>query len=599
MSLTGAELSECQTEHGLLIAFGEFAHYTGLISGLMDVRIPQKVQRQVGAVPPQTKLIELSAGLLTGMEYLQDLSLGHHPLAKDQAVAEAWGQARLVHYSNVSRTLEACDEITVQDLRAVIARFNQPFIAEAIHDELRAGREIVFDLDLTGQPVSSTSHVYPDVAFGWMNNQIRLGYQLARVCVQTERYGRIWLEGFHHPGDTVSMHCVKELILAAEQHAGVRPRRRPECVTQRIEKLQPSIRRREGACTRQVAALTTVKTKLGQRIGQFYQLGQLSKKKMNPTQNERISRRISTVGARLDKLQSQLAHRQTILTRQRERLQKILAEQERLLAWRTQLEEDNRLNPNAPLCVCRNDAGFCSGENLTWQIEMGYQVETKSSSGKITVALQKRCSAQTPWTRVGQNAAMVDWVDYRMKECPYPLRVGLERFSLGQQTKHSVLIMYRDSPHQPGLPQWFKHYNGRQIIEAGNKQMKTIHHVQHLMSHAKYGIQIQVLLTGLVCNQTQFIQPWLQSAAKKLTPQIQADLGSPKTMVRIMANSTASVQRSTSSTVLVFDKTSAIPDFKLCLHGLPLHQLNLGLFQPLPKNRGNSLILPLVAQPLR
>jgi hypothetical protein len=583
MNLTGAELSECQTEHGLLIAFGEFAQYTGLISGLMHVRIPQKVQRKIGAVPPQTKLIELSAGLLAGIEYLQDLSLGHHPLAKDQAVVEAWGQARLVHYSNVSRTLEACDETTVQDLRAVIARFNQPFIAEAIHDELRAGREIVFDLDLTGQPVSSTSQTYPDVAFGWMNNQIRLGYQLARVCVQTERYGRIWLDGFHHPGNTVSMNCAQELIWAAEQHAGVRPRRRPELVTQRIEKLQPSIRRLEGLCTRQVTALTTLKTKLGQRIGQFYQLGQLSKKKMNPTQNERISRQISTVRVRLDKLQSQRAHRQAVLTRQRERLQKILAEQKRLHAWRAQLEEDNRLNPNAPLCVCRNDAGFCSGENLTWQIEMGYQVETKSSSGKITVALQKRCSAQTPWTCVGQNAAMIDWADYRMKECPYPLRVGLERFTLGQQIKHSVLIMYRDTPQQPSLPQWFKHYNGRQIIEAGNKQMKTVHHVQHPMSHAKYGIQTQVLLTGLVCNQTQFIQPWLQSAAKKLTPQIQADLGSPKTMVRIMANSAASVQRSASSTVLVFAKTSSIPDFKLCLHGLPLHQLNLGLFQPLQK----------------
>jgi hypothetical protein len=283
----------------------------------------------------------------------------------------------------------------------------------------------------------------------------------------------------------------------------------------------------------------------------------------------------------LDKLQSQLAHRQAVLSRQRERLHKIRVEQERLQAWRAQLEEDNRLNPNAPICVCRNDAGFCSGENLTWQIEMGYQVETKSSSGKITVALQKRCTPQTPWTRVGQNAEMIAWADYHMKECPYPLRVGLERFTLGQQTKHSVLIMYRDTPQQPSLPQWFKYYNGRQIIEAGNKQMKTVHHVQHLMSHAKYGIQIQVLLTGLVCNQTQFIQPWLRSASEKLTPQIQADLGSPKTMVRIMANSAASVQRTAKSTVLVFAQASSMPDCKLCLHGLPLHQLNLGLFQPL------------------
>jgi hypothetical protein len=70
----------------------------------------------------------------------------------------------------------------------------------------------------------------------------------------------------------------------------------------------------------------------------------------------------------------QLDHRQAVLTRSRERWQKALAEQARWQAWRTQLEEENLQNPNAPICVSRQDAGFCSGENLTWQIEMGYQV---------------------------------------------------------------------------------------------------------------------------------------------------------------------------------------------------------------------------------
>jgi hypothetical protein len=117
--------------------------------------------------------------------------------------------------------------------------------------------------------------------------------------------------------------------------------------------------------------------------------------------------------------------------------------------------------------------------------------------------------------------------------------------------------------------------------------MKTVYHVQHLMRHAKYGIQIQVLLTGLACNQTQFVQPWLQLAAEKLTPQIESDLSSPKRMVRILANSTASVQRSSWSTVLVFAPTSSARDLKLCVHGVPLHQLNLGLFQPLQNVRAN------------
>lgn len=500
---------------------------------------------------------------------------------KDSAVVKAWEQTRFVHYSNVSRTLEACDEITVQDLRAESERFNQPFLAEAIYDEVRAGREIVFDLDLMRRAVSSTSQTYPDVAFGWADNEIRLGYQLARVCVQTIRYGRLWLDGFHHPGDTVSVKCLKELVLAAEQRAGVRLRRRPELVTRRIEALRPTIQRLDELRQQQMAVLTDWQVKQTEWIGRRYTLQQQLKQTTDSIRKERISKQISIIDKRLDKLPTQLSQRQAVLTHARERWQKALAEQAHLQAWRTQLETENLQNPNAPICVCRQDAGFCSGENLTWQIELGYQVETKSTSGKVTTALQKRCSDQTPWTRVGQNAEMTDWSDYQMKECPYPLRVGLERFQLGEQTKHSVLILYRDTPAQPGLPQWFQHYNGRQTIEAGNKQMKTVYHVQHLMSHAKYGIQIQVLLTGLACNQTQFVQPWLQAAAEKLTPRIESDLASPKTMVRVWANLTASVQRSVCSTVLVFAHTSSALDFKLCLYGLPLHQLNLGLFQPL------------------
>ena len=141
-------------------------------------------------------------------------------------------------------------------MRAESERFNQPFLAEAIHDEVRAGREIVFDLDLMGQAVSSTSQTYPDEAFGWADNEIRLGYQLARVCVQTIRYGCLWLDGFHHPGDTVSVKCLKELVLAAEQRAGVRPRRRPELVTRRIEALRPTIQRLDELRQQQTVVLT-------------------------------------------------------------------------------------------------------------------------------------------------------------------------------------------------------------------------------------------------------------------------------------------------------------------------------------------------------
>ena len=116
----------------------------------------------------------------------------------------------------------------LRDVERVIAEFSRPFIATAIHELLRRGAPIVYDFDLTGQAVSSTSTTYEGVGFGWMDDSVKLGYQLARVCLSAQDDRRLWLAGFHHPGDTVSKTCLKELVRAAEAHTNVRPRRRTD-----------------------------------------------------------------------------------------------------------------------------------------------------------------------------------------------------------------------------------------------------------------------------------------------------------------------------------------------------------------------------------
>ena len=65
-----SEWSFINTEHGLLIAFGEFFQQHGLLSQLMQVPITQKTL----TFPPQTKLVECLAGIMSGIEYLSDLS---------------------------------------------------------------------------------------------------------------------------------------------------------------------------------------------------------------------------------------------------------------------------------------------------------------------------------------------------------------------------------------------------------------------------------------------------------------------------------------------------------------------------------------------
>ena len=63
------------------------------------VPVPQKTQ----GLTPQEKLIEFLAGItrtcggagVSGIERLQDINYGPHPLRPDSAVAQAWGDVKL------------------------------------------------------------------------------------------------------------------------------------------------------------------------------------------------------------------------------------------------------------------------------------------------------------------------------------------------------------------------------------------------------------------------------------------------------------------------------------------------------------------------
>jgi len=65
---TTSDWPAANTQHGLLVAFGEFLKQHGLIESLKRVPIAQKTRR----FPPQTKQVEFLAGILSGMEHLED-----------------------------------------------------------------------------------------------------------------------------------------------------------------------------------------------------------------------------------------------------------------------------------------------------------------------------------------------------------------------------------------------------------------------------------------------------------------------------------------------------------------------------------------------
>ena len=513
MSTSSSDWPITNTEHGMLVAFGEFLQQHGLLDQLRQVPIAQKTHD----FAPQTKLIEFLAGIMSGIEHLQDLNHGPRPLVPDAVVARAWGLDRFAHYTTVGRTLAACDAATVTAVEAAIAAFSRPFIETTVHELARCGERLVYDFDLMGQGVSATSTTYPDAAFGWMNDQVRLGYQLARVSLSPTAGPRIWLAGFHHPGDRVSSACLQELVQAAEAQTGVRPRRRPELVAQRIDAQQTVIARTRRLADQQQAKLQRLRQTYTTLTGKHYHFEQVLNGPIPSGKQARWRARADGWQKRLPRLGEQITQAERVLATHQARL----AEQEAALValhqWQAQLAADNATNPNAPEIEARMDAGFASGENLTWLLERGYAPNTKAPNGRTTTALRAHLPRGAAWEKVGDNAEMMLIGEHGLQGCPYPLTVAVERFKVGRTFKYATLV--RADP-APKLAAWFAQYNARQTIEAGHKEMNGTFFVQHLMSRSPAGIRLQVLFSGLASNVVRWCQPWLKDCAAAPTPAI-------------------------------------------------------------------------------
>jgi hypothetical protein len=286
----------------------------------------------------------------------------------------------------------------------------------------------------------------------------------------------------------------------------------------------------------------------------------------------------------LARAQLQLAHAQAAAKRGRMRLQAqaeaCRAERQQLEARYQQLSADNARQRHPVRCRIRLDAGFASGENLTELLELGYEVDTKSANPAVVQALRSRVTAETVWTPVGKNAEMIAWPHYVLHTCPYPLQVGLERFHTPQGVLHSVLIRYQEAAqgNDLDLEQWFHDYNGRQTIEAGNKEEKTTFKVQHLMSRSPAGVRIQAMLTVFAANFVRWADEWIRPRVEHSSRRFDGVLSSPKRLVRVAANSPATVERSYGWEAIRFSPLSSFNGVLIHLSGVVGQQWQLPLF---------------------
>ncbi len=575
------------TTHAMLIVWGHFAREIGLLDRLANVPIPQKTVIHA----PQAKLTEFFLGLLSGIEFLTDLSEGATPLVVDREVALAWKLTALADASGVSRTLKRCDAATVAAVQAALAAVAQPFLARALADLRQRHQTLVLDADLTGRPVSATSRSYPGAAFGYMDGAVRLGYQLAEICLQTRLFGRQWLSARHHPGNRISSECLLELVADAERRLGCHPRRRTEWLAQRIAACEQRLAEEERWAAHHEQRVAAQNERVERLLRQIQHAQIQIQTLLAAPASSRPGRppsalgRLQAQGARwlgqLERARRQQAQASATAQAYRDRVRAQASEREQLRDRWARLEQENARQAAPPCCKLRVDAGFCSGENLTALLELGYEVETKSGNAALLRALKQQAGTAGPWTRVGKNAEMIGWPNYRLNTCPYLLTVGLERFHTPKGVLHAVLIRSQEGPDVacPDLRQWFHDYNGRQTIEAGNKEEKTTFKVQHLMSRTPGGIRLQAELTVFAANFVRWAEEWVRPRVEQSSPRFEGALSSPKRLVRIAANSPATLDRSDGRLVLRFSSLSSFAGVVVRLGGVPTRQLILPLFQ--------------------
>jgi len=573
------------SDHGLLVALGRYAEAVGLLSDLAEVRIPQQ---QGPAHTPQEKLVEFLVGILAGIPYLQTLNEGDHPLVEDAAVAAAWGQEHFAHYSGVSRTLAAADETTLTELIGVLRQIGQPFIEQAVLGEMKQTSCLVADIDLAGRPVSPTSRDYPDSSFGHMADAVQKGYQLALVSLVSQQWQRLLVAGQRYTGRTLSAHCLQTAVREMEAVLGVRPPRRVGLVRQRYQAMMATVekayekltrcREQERCLWQQMSQAQQEARSYQAEVDRLTALYQSQGWEEKPhSQLAKARGKLASTQKRSQRRARQLRPIQRQIERQR---QEIVQQEEALLSladWLAQLEIDNDANPNPVPISLRLDAGFSTGPNLTWLIEMGYIILTKAHSGNTATALRQQLPSPPEWTRVGSNAWAVDRGDYYQNDCPYPLQAMLVQYRLPDKMRYTTLFYY--GPSRPAtLKAWFARYNGRQTIEAGIKECKGVFTLQRHLVRSPIGMQIQEQLALFAANFVRWAADWLQKQLLQSNQRFRQTLTQVKTLVHTAAHTTARWVGNAHGQTLIFAPNGPFAGTIISLAGRPVFQLALPLF---------------------
>jgi len=368
------------------------------------------------------------------------------------------------------------------------------------------------------------------------------------------------------------------MVRAVEKSLGCRPRRRTELVKRRLEELKETIVQRQDWMGDQLekqrtilARLDTLPEEIGRLEDKVAALEATYHAQDRPERKHshlaKARRRLASARKKLARAPRQLQRAEQAAATHYKRLTKLGDERAELVAHLAALQADNERNANPATIILRVDAGFGTGPNITWLIEMGYLVYTKAYNAQVAAGLLNKLEPGTTFVKVGKNAEMVSWGEHHINHCPYSLTVALERFHTPSGLKHSALIAYRDDGQSLTLPAWFDFYNARQIIEAGIKETNVVFKMHPLKMRSPGGIALQEQFSLFAANFVRWATEWLRQRVSHSTPRFDDALTRVKAMVRVAANTSAWVLGEDENLLLKFDETGAYPGVELRLTG--------------------------------
>jgi hypothetical protein len=183
-----------------------------------------------------------------------------------------------------------------------------------------------------------------------------MGSVAAVVSLKSPTYGRLWLSGTHHPGDTVSCTQAENMVLAAEARTGPRPKRRTDLLRQRINPFEQQVAEKKKRQEVQAQTLQLAKEDLAtaeqQQQERQTQLAALEKDYQERARKERPTSRLTLTRQRAQAAAKRLHSRQLTWKEAQNRLEKTNAHYQQQFTQLNTLylrlkpfEQENATNP--------------------------------------------------------------------------------------------------------------------------------------------------------------------------------------------------------------------------------------------------------------